>query len=439
MQAVVDYIMSLGSNVFVPIILIIVGLIFGIGFFKALKTGVTVGVGFLGLGLVIGIISTSLTPAVNLMVERFGLNMSVIDVGSGTAAGIAFATAIGALIIPATFLLNIVMLLIGATKTMNIDVFNYSHYALTGSVVYIITGKISYGMIAAMFHAIFSLLSADYTAKRVQDQMGVEGISIPQGYASSTVPLYTILDKIYDKIPFMKDIKVDNESIQKKIGMLGDPCIIGIILGIILGLLAGYNFAETANLVIAVVGIMILFPRMIKVIVEGLLPISEAAKKFFKTKFKDKEVYIGLDSAVTLGHPTTMTVGILLIPITLLLAAILPGNTVLPLADLPFIPFFICMATIIHRGDMLRTLISSTINIVLVLLIASWFAPFFTDLAVTTGLAATEGGAVSALYIGNVFDFIITKLSEIGIIGFVGLAAVTIAAVIFVKKKPLQE
>ena len=355
MQSIVDYIMSLGSNVFVPIVLIIVGLVFGLGFFRAVKTGVTVGVGFLGLGLVIGIISTTLTPAVNLMVERFGLKMSVIDVGSGTAAGIAFATAIGALIIPVVFIVNIVMLAIGATKTMNIDVFNYSHYALTGSVVYLISGKVTYGMIAAIFHAIFSLLSADFTAKRVQNEIGVEGISIPQGYASSTVPLYTILDKIYDKIPFMKNVKIDNNLIQKKIGLIGYSCIIGIFLGIVLGLLAGYDFAQTSNLVIGIGGIMLLFPRMIKVIVEGLLPISEAAKNFFKTKFKGKEVYIGLDSAVTLGHPTTMTIGIILIPITLFLAAILPGNTVLPLADLPFIPFFICMATIIHKGDMLRT------------------------------------------------------------------------------------
>ena len=37
MQSIVDYIMSLGSNVFVPIVLIIVGLVFGLGFFRAVK------------------------------------------------------------------------------------------------------------------------------------------------------------------------------------------------------------------------------------------------------------------------------------------------------------------------------------------------------------------------------------------------------------------
>ncbi|MGF7059454.1 PTS galactitol transporter subunit IIC [Brassicibacter mesophilus] len=439
MQQVVDYILSLGSNVFVPLVLFIIGLVFGIGILKSIKTAATVGVGFVGLGLVIGIISEKLTPAVNLMVERFGLNMTVIDVGSGTAAGIAFSTAIGALIIPVVFGVNVLMLISGASKTMNIDVFNYSHYALTGSVVYIISGSLVAGIVAGIFHSMLSLLSADFTAKRVQNQIGIEGISIPQGYASSTVPLYAVLDKIYDRIPFMKNIKIDTKVIQKKLGMIGDPVIIGIFLGILFGLLAGYNFKDTMNLVIAVVGIMVLFPRMIKIIVEGLLPISEAAKNFFNTKFKGKEVYIGLDSAVTLGHPTTITVGILLIPITLLMAAILPGNKVLPLADLPFVPFFICMATIIHKGDMLRTLISSTINMILVLLIASWFTPYFTELANTNGFNVAEGGKVSALYIGNVFDLLITKFGQLGVLGFIVLAAITVGGVIFVKKNAYQE
>ena len=85
MQIVIDYIMGLGSNVFVPIVLVLLGFLFGLSFLKSLKTGITVGVGFLGLGLVISIISSGLTPAVNLIVERFDLSLRVIDVGSGAA------------------------------------------------------------------------------------------------------------------------------------------------------------------------------------------------------------------------------------------------------------------------------------------------------------------------------------------------------------------
>lgn len=438
MQIVIDYIMGLGSNVFVPIVLVLLGLLFGLSFLKSLKTGITVGVGFLGLGLVISIISSGLTPAVNLIVERFDLSLRVIDVGSGAAAGVGFSTVVGALIIPFVFALNIILLATGLTKTMNIDIFNYSHYALTGSVVWYITQNLTLGLVAGLFHAIFSLISADYTAKNVQEVLGLDGISIPQGYASSTVPLYTILNKIYDKIPFIKNSKVDDKVLQKKMGMIGDPVIIGVFLGVILGVMAGYGFKEISNLVIVVCGLMILFPRMIKIIVEGLLPISEAAKVFFNKRFKGKQVYIGLDSAITLGHPTTMTVGIILIPITLILAAILPGNKVLPLADLPFAPFFICMATILHKGNVLKTLISSTINMIIILYVATWFSPYFTEISNLTGLNPDKT-PMSALYIGNIFDFIITKLNMYGILGIAVLFIIAVVSMIYVKKTTVQK
>ena len=321
---------------------------------------------------------------------------------------------------------------------MNIDIFNYSHYALTGSVVWYITQNLTLGLVAGLFHAIFSLISADYTAKNVQEVLGLDGISIPQGYASSTVPLYTILNKIYDKIPFIKNSKVDDKALQKKMGMIGDPVIIGVFLGVILGVMAGYGFKEISNLVIVVCGLMILFPRMIKIIVEGLLPISEAAKVFFNKRFKGKQVYIGLDSAITLGHPTTMTVGIILIPITLILAAILPGNKVLPLADLPFAPFFICMATILHKGNVLKTLISSTINMIIILYVATWFSPYFTEISNLTGLNPDKT-PMSALYIGNIFDFIITKLNMYGILGIAVLFIIAVVSMIYVKKTTVQK
>ena len=198
-------------------------------------------------------------------------------------------------------------------------------------------------------------------------------------------------------------------------------------------MLSGYGFKDGANLVMGVCGIMVLFPRMIKIIVEGLMPLSEAAKGFFAKHFSGKEVYIGLDSAVTLGHPTTMIIGTVLIPITLILAAILPGNRVLPLADLAFAAFFICMATIIHKGNILKTLISGIINMIGILYIATWISPYFTKLAEKGGVSET-GDKVSALWAGNVFDFII---ANVGFLGYLGLAILIVATcfiAIFVKR-----
>lgn len=437
-MAVVDYFLNLGATVFVPIVLIIIGLIFGQGFLKALRSGVIVGIGFVGLNLAISLISSVLEPAVTQITERFDLHLTVIDVGSGAAAGITFSTLVGALIIPAVIILNLLLLLIGFTKTMNIDIFNYSHYAFTGAVVHLLTGSIVIALSASLLQATWSLLSADYSAKKVQTMLGVDGISIPQGYAASTVPMFAFLETIYNRTPYLRDSKLDLSHLQKKFGTFGDPVIIGVILGIIIALLTGYNFTDSANLVIGVVAIIVLFPRMVKIIVEGLIPISESAQKFFKKRLKGREVFIGLDSALTLGLPVTQIVGTMLIPITLILAVILPGNKVLPLGDLAFIAFFTCMATIIHGNNILKTIISGVINIVIVLYIATWFAPYFTQLASQSDETDITGQTTS-LWNGNVFDFIIANFSRLEYVGILILVAITIPIGIYVKRKVAKD
>lgn len=434
-QNIINYFLSLGSTVFVPIVLIIIGLIFRQGLMRSIRSAVTVGVGFTGLNLAISLISDVLDPAVSNIVERFGLELTIIDVGSGAAAGVAFGTLVGALIIPAVFILNIVMLVLGFTKTMNIDIFNYSHYAFTGAVVASITNSLWLGMSASLIQAAWSLLSADYSANMVQEGLGVEAVSIPQGYGSSTIPLFVLLERIYNKIPALRDSKLDLSALQKKIGMFGDPVIIAVILGIILSLLAGYNFQEASGLVIGVAAIMILFQRMVRIIVEGLLPISEAAKEFFNKRFDGREVYIGLDSAITLGHPVTQIIGTILIPLTLILAVILPGNKVLPMGDLAFASFFICMATIVHKGNIIKVLISGTINMIITLYIATWFGPYFTELA--QGTLDIQGQA-TALWAGNMFDFVITQITRHGWVLTIALVIATVVLALFMKKRSVE-
>lgn len=438
MQATMDYILSLGATVFVPIVLIILGTVMGQGFLRAVRSGLTVGVGFIGLNLAISLISDQLEPAVQQIIERFGIELSVIDIGSGAAGGIAFSTVIGALIIPAVLILNLVLLLTRVTKTMNIDIFNFGHYAFTGGVIYIITNSIPLGIIVSLVHATWSLLSADYTQKMVEEEVGLAGVSIPQGYAAATIPLFVFLDKIYDRIPFLRDSKLDLDGLQSRIGMFGDPVIIGAILGVVLSLLAGYNFQDSADLVMGVVGILVLFPRMVRIIVEGLNTIADSAKSFFNKRFEGEEVFIGLDSAVTLGLPVTQIVGTILIPITLLLAVILPGNRVLPLGDLAFAAFFICMATVIHKGNILKTLISGIINTILTLYIATWFAPYFTEMTHMSGNVDITG-ETTALWAGNVFMFINSYIGGFGVIGVAILVILTIVAIFLLKRSSKKE
>lgn len=115
-----QYISDMGATVMMPIIICVMGCILGAGFGKSLRAGLTVGIGFIGLNLVTGLMGNNLAPAVSQMAERFGLSLSVIDVGWPAAAQIAFASTVGTVIIPVCLAVNIVMLLTNTTQTVDV-------------------------------------------------------------------------------------------------------------------------------------------------------------------------------------------------------------------------------------------------------------------------------------------------------------------------------
>jgi galactitol PTS system EIIC component len=437
LQDVFGYISNLGSFVMIPIMITIVGLLVKLRVDKALKAGIVVGVGLIGLDIVLGIIWNHIGPVANLFVEMFDLSLTTIDVGWGAAAGLAFSTVVGSFIIPFIIVLNIIMLTLKATKTVNIDIWNYWHYAFTGAVVYTLTNNLVYAFVAAAAHAVISLKIADITAPTVQEALGIPGISIPQGYAVSTVPIYMVLDKVYDAVlPRKKNEKhIDSDQLSF-LSVLQEPVFLGMIIGIALAVAVGYGVPQALRLGMQMAALMYLLPRVTKIIMEGLLPISTATREFMQKKYQGEEFYIGLDSAVLLGLPTTVSVGLLLIPITLALSAIIPFNTTIPLGDLAATAFFISMATPIHKGSFVRTLISGTFMMGIVLSIASFFAPILTSFAQGGGVNIPEGAVqITGLSAGNLIAFALYMLSSLGVIGVVLIVGLCVAFLYFTRTK----
>ena len=57
MKEVFAYVIGLGASVMMPVIFTILGTLIGIKFSKALRSGLLVGVGFVGLGVVTGLLT----------------------------------------------------------------------------------------------------------------------------------------------------------------------------------------------------------------------------------------------------------------------------------------------------------------------------------------------------------------------------------------------
>jgi len=414
-MSIINAIVNLGPVVTLPILIFVLCTIFGEKPAKGLMAGITIGIGFIGINLVINLLSSNLGPAVKALVKNAGLQLDVIDVGWPSAATIAFSSKVGALTILIGLAVNIIMLLTKTTKTVDVDIWNYWHFAFTGTLVAVATGSLTLGMIATAINCAIVLKIGDWTAPMVQEFCNLPGISFPQGFSAAYVPIAIPLNKLLDKIPVIKDIDINPNNIRKKFGVLGEPAIVGLILGTILGLAAKYDIKDSLNLGMSMAAVMFLMPRMVDVLVEGLMPVSEAAKMFIQKRFAGAEYYIGLDSSVAIGHPVVIATALILVPIAIILALIIPDNRVLPFGDLATLPSMVAMVAPICRGNVFRTVIIGTLIIGMGLLIATNIAPLHTQAAIEAALQFPEGAtAISSICDGaNPITWIILKIMQL--------------------------
>lgn len=427
MEQVFSYIIGLGAAVMMPILFFILGVCIGIKPGKALKSGLLVGVGFVGLSVVTALLTSSLGGPLKQVTDIYNLQLGIFDMGWPAAASVAYNTTVGAFIIPVCLGINTVLLLCKATNTINIDLWNYWHYAFIGAVVYFACDNIWWGFFAAIVCFIITLVMADLTTKKFQSYYkDLDGISIPQPFCQGFVPFAEGLNWCMERIPGFNKLDIDAEGMKKKFGLLGEPLFLGVIVGITIGCLSYPSWSEIANHIPTILGlgikmgaVMELIPRITGLFIEGLKPIAEATKDMVSRKFKNSAgINIGMSPALVIGHPTTLVVSLLLIPVTLLLAVVLPGNEFLPLASLAGM-FYVFPAVLpITKGNVVKTFIIGLVALTVGLYFVTDLAPYFTqaaqDVYARTGDAAVaipdgfQGGALD--FASSIFSWVIFHL-----------------------------
>ncbi|EEO4777640.1 PTS galactitol transporter subunit IIC [Salmonella enterica] len=427
LYTVVQYVLGFGPTVLLPLVLFFLALFFKVKPAKALRSSLIVGIGFVGIYAIFDILTSNVGPAAQAMVERTGISLPVVDLGWPPLAAITWGSPIAPFVIPLTMLINVAMLALNKTRTVDVDMWNYWHFALAGTLVYYSTGSFVLGLSAAAIAAIVVLKLADWSAPLVAKYFGLEGISLPTLSSVVFFPIGLLFDKIIDKIPGVNRIHIDPENVQKKMGIFGEPMMVGTILGVLLGIIAGYDFKHILLLGISIGGVMFILPRMVRILMEGLLPLSEAIKKYLNAKYPGRDdLFIGLDIAVAVGNPAIISTALILTPISVFIAFLLPGNKVLPFGDLANLAVMASMIVLACRGNIFRAVITAIPVIVADLWIATKIAPFITGMAKDVNFKMAEGssGQVSSfLDGGNPFRFWLLEIFNGNIIA-IGLIPV---------------
>lgn len=415
MEAIVgalNWVVSLGPSVLIAIVLTIIGTIFRAGFTKSLRGGIIAGVGLAGLFLVVDLIFAALLPAVSAMAARFDLQLSLVDVGWADA-GIAWGWPGVAGVMLAIIGVNILMVVLKLTKTLWTDVWSFWHGQVVGAFVWTLTGSVTLGIVAAVIYLVIGSLLSDITAKRYQEFNDMPGIGVPCGPTVIASVFAIPVSALLNKIPVINKINASPESIKERFGIFGEVSVMGAIIGLLLGLIAGYDVGGMLVLAMQVAAIMLILPRMVSIIAEGLIPVTMKVAEFIRERFKDRELHVGVDCAVLLGHPSVMASALILFPLTILLAAVLPGNGILPIASLALIPFLCGAVVPFTKGNVIHTVIIVLLLLIPYMYAATNLSPIHTQTYANMGMFADEigGGAkLTSLDMGgDPINWIITK------------------------------
>ena len=254
------------------------------------------------------------------------------------------------------------MLVTKTTKTLNIDLWNYWHFAFIGSIVSIATK--SFCGVSCCHHRLHRYLRVPTAQKKVESFYGkdLSGISIPQAFCVTFIPFAIAVNWIVERIPGLNKVDFDAKKLQKRFGILGDPIFLGVIIGMLLGLLAHYSVAKMLQLGIILSAVMVLIPRITSLFIEGLSPISKRSQELISKRFKGRSFNIGMTPALVIGHPTTLVVSLLLVPTILFLSVIIPGNEFLPLASLSGLIYIFPLVLPYTKGNVLRTFLVGLVS-----------------------------------------------------------------------------
>ncbi len=401
LSTIVNFVLDLGGGIFLPFIIAILGIFFKMGVFDSFKNGLRIGAGFTGINLVIGVLCDALAPAV-AHYQNIGSGFTATDIGWEGMSAIAWSTPFSIAIVPLGMILNYILIRIKFTKTMDVDVWNYWHFILSAAVVYYLGVGMGWSVgLAAVLGILFALLTfvvtlklGDIIAPYWQEYYGLPGTTCCNTDAFMMWGENWVICKLLDFIPGINNLNIGTKWINDKLGAFGETSVLTFFCGILLSLITRLDLKTMITMSVTLASCIILVPKMVGLLMEGLVPISNVARKYFKSKLGDDyDIYIGMDEALYLGDELGIQCSVIMIPIAIFLA-FLPGIIYFPVAGLGGLVYVTCAMALFAKGNPVKGILSSMWSCAAVYYLSSFMAPVGNMIAVKSGYIAAGDAMV---------------------------------------------
>lgn len=402
---------TFGATVVVPIMIFIVALCLRVSLKTAMMSAFYAGVGLTGFSWIISAFTPIVTKIIKQMVNNTGIHLPIVDIGWQAGSLATFGSTVGLSFFVFGLILELVLFAIGWTKIfMPSNLWNNFGFMVWGTLAYYVTHNFWLSLGLSFFMLLYTLALAETQADRWSNYFGVKNASVSSLHNMEQAVPAIILDPLWNLLGFNK-VKMTPETFKAKLGVFGEPTTLGAILGVIIGVLGNLKSLNTLaawgqilSFAIALSAVMTIFPLVTDVFSKAFAPLAEEidnkrSKDEVTTEgdaeelaIKDKKRwFLAVDDGVGYGEPATIIAGIILIPIMVLIAFILPGNKTLPVVDLISIPFMIESIVAITRGNILKVICNGVIWFSLGLYASSWLGSVYTGAISHYGVAIPAG------------------------------------------------
>ncbi len=407
-------IINMGATALLPFLIMILGLIFRMKPGAALKAGLFVGIGFSGLNLVVGLLTTTIQP-ISDYYAGMGKGFTTLDLGFAASGAASWTVPFAPIAVPLIVAANFILIFVFKRKVLNVDIWNYIHFLIPGALAYGLFGSVALGIAVTVICSIVSVLVAELIAPKWQEFFGLDGTTCSTfSFITFMYPLSVIVNKIFDAIPGLRDVDLDMEWLEKKLGVFGEPCFVGFVVGMFLGVITRQSIETILQTAIGVSAVLILIPRMVSIMMEGITPIGNAASAFMKKHMgDDAELWIGMDVALGLGDPACVTCTAICIPLTIAFAFIIPDMTYFPIGVLTIVCYTTVFCVMASNGNLIRSLACSILSMFIIVFCANCFVPEATAFFHVTGLDIGNNMATDGFFGFNLADIIICMIHRI--------------------------
>jgi galactitol PTS system EIIC component len=402
------------AYVMLPVIVLIIGLAARMRIKEALISSLRLAAGFAGIFVAFNFFVSRIGPAVKAFVSVRGLDYPVLDVGWPPLAAITWSWSLAPVCILVAVAINLAMLALKATNIVYIDVWNYWHFAFMGALLQATGASLPLALAAVVAIAIYTIKNAEWSAPYVERECGLKAIGISPLSVAGLMPYAIAMDKLFDSIPGFRKLSIDpSRSSKGEKSLLAEPIVIGLAVGIILAIAAGYGLREVLELGVDVAAVMFILPACGQLMGQGMGAVSTALRNAVQKRFPGRELSIAMDTGVIMTNPSVIMTGLILMPLSVAMAFILPGNRIIPLGDLPNLISIFSLLTLVMGGNVFRAVLAGLPVVAIFMLIASDLAPLITKLAATTGMDFGAGiGLMNAFTDGgNPIRYWLLKLS----------------------------